>query len=130
VAVKWLIPEVDSEKAVSLRDGFVQRIHDLIAPDFSPIEVAHALTKAERQGRVTAAQVSQFLFDFIHLVPELHPALPLLPDAVALSLKKRIGIYDCVYIALAEREQCKVVTADERLANHFPAQTISLSSIP
>jgi predicted nucleic acid-binding protein len=58
VAVKWVIPEVDSDKAVRLRDEFVQRVHDLIAPEFFPIEVAHALTKAERQGRITAPQAT------------------------------------------------------------------------
>ena len=130
VAVKWAIPEVDSDKAVRLRDEFVRRIHDLIAPDFAPIEIAHALTRAERQGRIAAEQVEQFLLDLIHTLPELHPWFPLLPDAVALSLKKRIGIYDCLYIALAEQEQCKVVTADERLVKHFPSLTISLSSLP
>jgi|SRR6185437_6999764 len=128
VAVKWVIPEIDSDRAVHLRDEFVQQVHELIAPDFFPIEVAHALTKAERQGRITEPQVTQFLFDFVHLLPELQPALPLLPDAVALSLKKRIGIYDCAYVALAERERCKLVTADVRLVTQFPSQTISLSS--
>ena len=106
VVVKWAIPEVDSDKAVRVRDEFVRQIHELIAPDFAPIEIAHALTRAERQGRIAAEQVEQFLLDLIHTLPELHPWFPLLPDAVALSLKKRIGIYDCLYIALAEQEQC------------------------
>jgi len=128
VVVKWAIPEVDSDKAIGLRDEFVQGVHDVIAPDFAPIEIAHSLTRAHRQGRIAAEQVEQFLLDLMHTLPELLPWFPLLPDAVSLSLQKRIGIYDCLYIALAEREQCKVVTADERLVSHFPSLTISLSS--
>ena len=29
----------------------------------------------------------------------------------------RIGVYDCLHVALAERERCELVTADERLMN-------------
>jgi predicted nucleic acid-binding protein len=28
----------------------------------------------------------------------------------------RIGVYDCLYAALAEREGCALLTADDRLA--------------
>ena len=28
----------------------------------------------------------------------------------------RIGVYDCLYVALAEREGCTLLTADDRLA--------------
>jgi predicted nucleic acid-binding protein len=28
----------------------------------------------------------------------------------------RIGVYDCLHVALAEREGCDLVTADDRLA--------------
>jgi predicted nucleic acid-binding protein len=29
------------------------------------------------------------------------------------------GIYDCVYLALAEREGCELITADEKLVSKF-----------
>jgi len=38
----------------------------------------------------------------------------------------RIGVYDCLYVALAEREQCRVVSADKRLVNVFPSIVVSL----
>jgi predicted nucleic acid-binding protein len=33
----------------------------------------------------------------------------------------RIGVFDCVYVALAESEQCEFITADERLVNNVKA---------
>lgn len=39
-------------------------------------------------------------------------------------------VLDCLYIALAEREHCRVVTADQRLLNTFPTVAISLASLP
>lgn len=71
----------------------------------------------------------QLLGDALQILPTLYPGLPLLPRAAELSLQARIGVYDCLYIALVEREQCKLVTADQRLMKLFPAHTISLSSL-
>ncbi len=51
VGFKWLVVEHDTDKARKLRDEYCQAVHDLIAPDVFPVEVAHALTRAERQGR-------------------------------------------------------------------------------
>ena len=31
----------------------------------------------------------------------------------------RIGVYDCLYVALAEREACELVTADLRLVTNL-----------
>jgi predicted nucleic acid-binding protein len=45
----------------------------------------------------------------------------------------RVGVYDCLYVALAERRKYQFVTADDRLfANlqpHFPF-IVPLSSLP
>lgn len=41
-----------------------------------------------------------------------------------LSSQARIGVYDCLYVALAEFEQCRVATADQRLLKTFPAQAM------
>ena len=65
--------------------------------------------------------------------PDLHPYLPLLPRAYAIASAARIGVYDCLYIALAEREGCELVTSDQRLLNAlkptFPF-IIDLASLP
>lgn len=34
VALKWVLPEPDSAKAIELRDNFRRQIHELVAPDF------------------------------------------------------------------------------------------------
>jgi predicted nucleic acid-binding protein len=56
VAFKWLVPEADTAKALSLRDDFRKAVHELIAPDILPVETTHALTRAERQKRISPAQ--------------------------------------------------------------------------
>ena len=36
VALKWVLPEQDDEKAIKIRDDFKQGIHVLISPDIFP----------------------------------------------------------------------------------------------
>ena len=49
--------------------------------------------------------------------PQFFPSLPLMPRALRIAKQARIGVYDCLYVALAEREGCELVTADQRLIN-------------
>jgi predicted nucleic acid-binding protein len=50
VALKWVLPEADSDKALRFRADMQAGVHDLLAPDVFPVEVAHPLTRAERKG--------------------------------------------------------------------------------
>ena len=87
-------PEADSDRATRLRDDYLAGTHELLAPEFFPIEVTHALTRAERQGRITPAQGAQLFRDMLATLPVLHPSLPLLPRAYALSSFYRQGVHD------------------------------------
>ena len=61
VAFKWVVWEVDSDKAIRLRADFWAGSHALSAPDVFPVEAAHALTRAERQGRIVVSQAGVLL---------------------------------------------------------------------
>jgi predicted nucleic acid-binding protein len=133
VGFKWVVTEVLSDKAQLVRDDYRNKHHELLAPDIFPIEIAHALTRAERQGRITAPQSGILLADVLSTSPNLLPYLPLLRRAVEISSSLRIGVYDCLYVALAERESCELLTADNRmvasLKPSFPFIT-ELSTLP
>src|SRR5207302_4947617 len=114
---KTVLPETDTPKAVRLLNEFRLGLHDLLAPDVFPIEVAHALARAERRGIIKPPLGARRLAAVLRNAPQLHPYLPLLPRAYAIASQARIGVYDCLYVALAEREGCELVTADLRLLN-------------
>lgn len=121
VALKWEIPEADSDKANRLRDEFRQGLHDLIAPDFFPQELAHGLTRAERQGRIAIGNAALFWSDAMTTPPVFHSVFLLTPRAIDISSAMRIGAYDCLYVALAEREGCTFLTADDKLFKNLAA---------
>jgi predicted nucleic acid-binding protein len=133
IAVKWVIAEADTPAAVQLRDDFVGGVHELISPDCFPLEVAHAIVKAERQGRIKAGDGALFLTDILTTLPDLRPSMPLLARAFMTATAARMGVYDCLYVALAEQEQCDLVTADDRLIRNLGPQfrfIKSLASLP
>jgi len=129
VGFKWLVVEQNTDKARKLRDEYRQGIHDLLAPDLFPVEI----TRAERQRRITPVEGAQLMVDMLTALPRLFPSLPLLPRAYQISSTARIGIYDCLYVALAEQEGCQLVTTDARLLTSLQTQfpfIVSLASIP
>ena len=115
VAIKWRLPENQSDNALRIKDAYVARIHELLAPDVFPIEVAHALARAERKGILIPPEGADALNDILLLAPRLVSYLPLLPRAYQIASAARIGVYDCLYVALAERENLPLITADQRL---------------
>jgi len=117
VALRWVLIEQDSDKARRLRDNYQNQIHELIAPESFSVECAHSLTKKERQRIIPDARK---LWDDIMLdSPGYTSILPLMDRALEISIQTRQGVYDCLYVALAEREGCELLTADDRLIRNF-----------
>lgn len=119
VAFKWEVNESHSLLARRLRDDFRRYLHEFLAPDLLPIEVANAFHAAELKGANAAGQFANRLADVLKVGPILYQSTSLLPRAVAIIRKAvaPVGIYDCIYVALAEREACELITADQRLIN-------------
>jgi predicted nucleic acid-binding protein len=124
VAIKWVVKEIDSQKARQLRDDCRKGITELIAPDHYPLELANSLTKLERRGILippaSLTLLSDILMDPISLIPHA----PLLFHAAAISSKSRLAVYDCLYVALAEREGCELVTADVKMFRNLSESPI------
>jgi predicted nucleic acid-binding protein len=116
--------ESDSSQADRLRVEFKKQLHELLAPDTFLVELAHALTRAERRGVIRVGQGALVLGEILTTPPHLERYVPLLPRAIDISSQARIGVYNCLYIALAERESCPLLTADERLASSFTSTSV------
>jgi predicted nucleic acid-binding protein len=123
VALKWVLPELLADKARNLRDDFCKAVHELIAPDVFTAEVGHALARAERRGVIQPRAGSVLLADILSTPPQLYPTFPnLITRGFAIASSMRAGIYDCLYVALAEQEKCDLVTADDKLVNSLQSR--------
>jgi predicted nucleic acid-binding protein len=133
VAICWVIPRPLSPKAVKLRDEYLRQVHQLVAPAVFIDEAAGALTKAERQKDIAVGQAAPLYAKVMNSPPVLIPHASLIARAIDISSRTRSGYYDCLYVALAEREGCELVTADQKSINnlgpHFPF-IVPLASLP
>ncbi|MFZ0610404.1 MAG: type II toxin-antitoxin system VapC family toxin [Xanthobacteraceae bacterium] len=111
VAVKWVVPEVGSERATAIR----AMDEDLIAPSLVYAEIGNAIWRAVLRGEMTAPEARQQLRAAVAHYRHIVPLQDLADDALALATRLRHPIYDCFYLALADRERCALITADARL---------------
>ncbi len=133
VATKWYLPVPDSTKAMRLRFDFHTGGHELLAPDTLPVDCADVFVAAERKGAVGPGETARNLTDLLAVGIAIHPAFPLLRRAAEIALLARLTVYASIYVALAEREQCQYLTADQRVARatrkHFPF-VITFAALP
>ena len=110
VAVKWYIPEVDTNEAEKLLDvEYILHAPELILPEFGNI-----IWKKVRRGEITTSQGRQIIEAFLQTPIQLHPGTNLLPSAFEIADRTAQTVYDCLYLALAVALSCEMVTADER----------------
>jgi predicted nucleic acid-binding protein len=110
VVAKWVLREDGSDRANALRDEA-----GLIAPSLLASEVGNALWKAVRRGDIARDDAVAALRSVLGPFDELVPGEALHTRALELAIDLRHPIYDCFYLALAEREAAALVTADTRL---------------
>ena len=120
-------------KTLKLRAEYQQNVHELIAPSHFPGEIASALTKAERQKLIPVGNARRLIQDILNTPPVLYAIDSLFYRAIEISSQTRSGFYDCLYVALAEQENCELVTADDKLVNALQRQfsfILALASLP
>lgn len=111
VAVKFSVEEQGTEAALEL----IRTESDLVAPDLLLTEVADAYWAMVRSSRMLEVHAERFLSELPDYFEKLYPTGSLLPQALKVAFRLRHPVYDCVYLALAERLGCRLITADRKL---------------
>lgn len=109
VAVKWVADEENSSRARAL---YLE--DDCMAPDLIIAEVGNAMWKKQRRNLVTAEQMKAAMLALPDRL-RLFDMVELAPRAAEIAIKLDHPIYDCFYLALAERERCALISADAKL---------------
>src|SRR5438876_3811095 len=91
VALKWVLPENDTDKAERLRNDYLGGHLSLISPEFMALETLHALTRAERQGRIPAGDGGMCWQDILRTAPSFQESLPLAIRAYEIASQERTG---------------------------------------
>lgn len=116
VAVKWFLPERGSPAAQAILSGSEK----LIAPALVRVEVAAAITRRVRLSELTAAEAEAacrlWFAALAKGVVTLNPDEENIETAMRLAIQIRHPLQDCLYLALAQRMESILLTADPKFA--------------
>lgn len=112
VVVKWFVTESLAAKAHSIYADYQAGLYTFLAPDFLNAEMGNVVWKKHIRQDLSADE-AQEVIDLFRLVQfQLTSTADLLDVAYKLAVR-----YQLLYVALAQRENCAFVTADEKLVN-------------
>jgi len=111
VALRWCFQLTKSDRAEEL----LRSDHHLIAPDLVIAEITNAAWKFVIFDKMPAEPAAAAVREIVKAFEELVPVSVLRDRALAIAIELRHPVYDCFYLALAERNTSLLVTADERL---------------
>jgi predicted nucleic acid-binding protein len=110
VAAKWFFNEEHSMAALFLLDN----PFELKAPDLFFLEMNSLLCKRVRRLELSVTEAFE-MDDEIRSMPiQSYPTTVLRERAFELALETKSSIYDCLYLALAEVLDGRMVTADRK----------------
>lgn len=116
VAVKWLFPGRGEAAAQELLSGSEQ----LAGPSLIRVEVAAAVARKARSREIEMEDAEAALDLWLRTIRDqvivLFPDEPHLPRALSLSTALALPLQDCLYLALAQRLDASLITADRRFA--------------
>ncbi len=131
VGIKLVLAEVGSVEARAL---FAPLSDDdpprLAVPDLFFIECANILWKNTRRGTLSVADGQTGLASLIALALATTPTAHLAPRALEIAAAHDVSAYDAAYLALAERLDLPLVTADTRLARSVAASSFRVVLLP
>ncbi|MBI4096543.1 MAG: type II toxin-antitoxin system VapC family toxin [Candidatus Levybacteria bacterium] len=116
VIVKWLnSSELDSDKALLLYKGHIERTTQISVPQLLFIEIANYLATNTKTSEANIRKSLNFLYESNLIICPVTEDL--LIEAAILAKKHKTSVYDMVYAVLAKRNNTKLITADSKFAN-------------
>jgi predicted nucleic acid-binding protein len=123
VAVKWLIYEESSDRAVA----FARSNNHFIAPRMIMTEVANALARKVVQGAISSEDAKQQFTKLPYFFDEVVSVDDLITNALHNACLFRHPIYDLIYVEAARLRGIQLVTADRRLSSKLANSDLAAS---
>ena len=122
VAVKWFTMEPLRDKALIIRDKYVNGELDLEAPSLLYYEVANALRYNPRFGIEEVRSAVRALEDLAITIYGFKGELA--SRAVELAYRFGITVYDAAYVALAAMRNATLYTADKEVVMKVSSENV------
>jgi predicted nucleic acid-binding protein len=122
VIAKWELPSEEyTPEAMELFRDWGAGTVAVHSPDLLLSEIGSVFLRSVRRGRITEAEARVSIRNLLNLNYVLHDSRLLVPHAFEIAYQLNQRIYDCFYVAMAEREGMNFWTSDERFYNALNA---------
>ena len=111
IGLKWFIEEPRSSAARKI----LEKGATLIAPDIFIPEICNVVWKKMKNQEITAEQGRAIVSNLPMFLDHLVSSSDVAGRAFELAVQFNHPVYDCLYLALAERESITLVTDDAKL---------------
>lgn len=102
----------------------------LMSPHFARYELANAVTRAAKAGRISGDDASAAMTDFAELaIADEVDRDDRLSAAALLARRFRISFYDALYLALAQELDARLVTADRELCERTEEAAMTVTHL-
>lgn len=119
VAIKWFVAEADSGLAerclIDQQEGRLA----FVAPDILVPELTGTLNKHVARRTLAAGEARYALAEFLSMPIEVVSSETLARDALDLAIGYSGTLFDALYVALAVRQDLRLLTADANMARTF-----------
>jgi len=113
IVVKWFVEEEGSDKALRLRDKYIDGEISIIAPELIIFEVLNALYYKRLFSESEMKEISEALEAYSFTLYSLKGEYA--EKTIETAVENGITIYDASYVALAMIRDTYLYTADEKL---------------
>lgn len=117
VAVKWFVPEANSDKALQILRDYRNKKYRYLAPNPIYAEYGNIIWKKRIFQGLSASDADFVIREFQNISFILTPITVLFDDTFKIAVTHQRTFYDSLYLALSRKENCEFVTADEKLYN-------------
>lgn len=114
VILKWLLPEDGSGAALRLQDSHLKGEEHIVVPFLLFYEISNVLRYKEDIPDGELVDLFETLSEFEFSV--MQPSFQELEEIMLYARAKHISVYDAVYVMLARKVGCNLVTADAQLS--------------
>lgn len=115
VAFKWFsTDEDDSKTALEILDAHIKNKNPILIPDLFYYEITNAWVTKKGFKIEYISENLALLEKYLLTAVQLNFAA--FKMALSMSKKYKISVYDAAYAVLAEKNQCNLITADEKFA--------------
>jgi len=111
VGLKWFIEESRSTAARKI----LEKGTGFIVPNIFIPEICNVVWKKIKNQEVTAEQGQAIVTSLPAVIDHIVPTAELAQRAFDLAVQFNHPVYDCLYLALAERESSTLITDDAKL---------------